>query len=393
MRILRNPEYRGILLLVLVIATVGFALAVATGTIELFTGPKAFDKIIYISEQTGSPEIWIMDTDGSNRKPLTDGAKVRSAPAMSPKANRIIYVGKFGKFEQIFAIDTRGKHLERLTSATGPKQLPAFTPDGNMISFIASGRVYVADKRGENLSPILPTPQETHAALADPLRRGEMPVYLNYAWGPDSEAIVGIRQEPDGNHSAVFLQKQGAKPKLIPFALFINQLIAQEGLSNRRISPDELIRVTGLSWARDVPTFAITLSCGKDSFLTVFSVENGEPRLAGFKSFIATKLAEPDFAPDGSAIVATIKSLQRGGEEGLLVISLTNGVAQLVASGTFENPQYSPSGDEILATMCGPGNSVKNLVSVNLTTGKIRQLTRDGCSHSGVWSPSSSKPD
>ncbi|MGQ9454861.1 MAG: TolB family protein [Armatimonadota bacterium] len=393
MRILRNPEYRGILFLLLVIATVGFSLAVATGTIELFTGPRAFDKIVYISEQTGSPEIWIMNTDGSNRKPLTNGANVRSAPAVSPKANRIIYVGKFGKFEQVFAIDTRGRHLDRLTSVTGPKQLPAFTPDGNTISFIASGRVYTADKRGENLSPILPTPQETHTALTDPLRRGEMPVYLSYAWGPDSEAIVGIRQEPDGNHSAVFLQRQGAKPKLIPFALLLNQLIAQEGVSNRRISPDELIQVTGLSWARDVPAFAITLSCGKDSFLTVFSVENGEPRLMGFKSFIATKIAEPNFAPDGSAIVTIIKSLRRGGEEGLLMINLESGIAQLVASGTFEKPQYSPLGDEILATRREPENANKNLVSVDLTTGKIRRLTQDGCSYFGVWSPSSKKPD
>lgn len=385
MRILRNPEYRGMLLLFLVIGGVGLALALATGTIELFSGPRAFDKIVFVSEKTGEPEIWLMKPDGSGRQAITSGAKVRSAPAISPRANRIIYVGKFGKSEQVFAVGVRGGKPERLTSATGPKLQPAFTPDGNTISFIASGRVYAADKHGEHLSPIFPTPQEIHAAMTDPLRRGEMPVYLSYAWGPDSEAIVGIRQDSDGNHSAVFLPRRGAKPTFIPLGPYLNQLIAIESGSQRRPEAGVRVQVTGLSWAKSDPIFAITLATESDSHLLVFVVEKDNPAIAGFKSFRGAVVAEPNFAPDGSAIVMSISSPSKKGDEGLLRLDLQSGTAQLLASGYFELPLYSPTGSKILATRWDQSHSSRDLVSLDLATGELKQLTRDGRSYFGVW--------
>jgi len=393
MKIRLNPEYKGMFFLLLIISGVGLVLAVATGTLELWTGPQAFDRIVFVSEKTGKPEIWLMNTDGSHPVALTSGAGVRSAPAISPQANRILYVGKFGKSEQIFAIGVRGGRPERLTSATGPKRVPAFTPDGKNISFIASGRVYAADKNGENLSPILPTRQEIHAAMTDPLRRGEIPIYLNYAWGPDSEKLVGIRQELDGNHSVVFLPKRGDKPRFIPVNLFLNQLIAREGISKRRLAPDQQVHVTGLSWARDAALFAITLTSGRDGFLTVFAVEKGEPRLAGFKSFFGINIAEPTFAPDGSAIVMTVNASSQPGKQGLVRLDLQTGEVQVLASGIFEGPQYSPNGDKILATKWNSAHSASNLIILDLTTGETKQLTHDGSSYYGVWSPTAAQKD
>ncbi|MDH7601866.1 MAG: hypothetical protein QHI38_06935 [Armatimonadota bacterium] len=388
MKFLRNPEFRGMLLILVIIAGVGFALAVATGTLELFAGPQAFDKIVYVSEKTGTPEIWLMKPDGSGRVALTSGAVVRSAPAISPRANRIIYVGKFGKTEQVFAVGTRGGKPERLTSATGPKQQPAFTPDGTSISFIASGRVYAADKHGEHLSPIFPTPQEIHAAMTDPLRRGEMPIYIAYAWGPDSEAIVGIRQEPDGSHSAVFLPSRGAKPMFIPLGVYLNQLIAGAGAAQQRAEITRRVQVTGVSWSKTDSMFAITLTAESDSYLFVFVVEKGNPAIAGFKAFRGAVIAQPTFAPDGSALVVAVKSSRKHTEDGLLRLDLQSGTGQLLASGLFEQPLYSPSGDRILATRYDRAHTTKDLVSLDLSTGELKQLTHDGCSYFGIWTPS-----
>jgi hypothetical protein len=114
MSIIKNPEARGILVLILIIAVVAFVMMTTTGKLEqwfgitLFSGPRAFDKIVFVSDRTGTREIWIMNTDGSGQKQLTENARVVSAPAISPMGNRIAFVGSVGNAKQVFSVGTEG---------------------------------------------------------------------------------------------------------------------------------------------------------------------------------------------------------------------------------------------------------------------------------------------
>jgi len=391
MNVLRNPEYRGIVILVLVIAVMGFVLAVATGKLELFPGPMALDKIIFVSDATGSPEICAMNADGSGRTQLTTGAKVRSAPAISARGNRIVYVGRFERSDQVFAIGAEGGMPDRLTSATGPKKEPRYTPDGKQLSFIASGRVFVAETNGDSPRPIFPTASEVRAAMSNPLRRGEVPPYFDYGWAPDSEAIVGLRKDPDGNDAATFLAGHDAEPKSPPLTPLLNELLKQEGASKRRIAPDERVRITGLAWAAKAPALAFSAVSRNDGFLIVFGVEKGELRLGGFRSFGDHKIGQPAFAPDGSAVVIPMSSTDGISKAGLLKLDLANGRAEVIASGVFERPSYSPAGDRILATLSNEIRQRRDVVTIELATGKVERLTRDGGSHDAIWSPASEK--
>ena len=381
------------MILILVIAGMGFVLAVATGRISLFSGPKALDKIVFVSDVTGSREICAMNAEGSGRTQLTTGAAVRSAPAMSPSGDRIVYVGRFGNSDQVFATGAEGGTPDRLTSATGPKKEPRYTPDGSQLSFIASGRVYVAETNGDSPHPIFPTAYEVRAAMSDPLRRGDVPAYYGYAWGPDSAAIVGVRKDSDGNDSAVFLADTRSEPKFIPFAGLLNEVLRQEGASKRRIAPGERVRVTGLGWAAKAPVFAVSVVSRNDGFLIVFGVQKGQLRFSGFRSFEGHEIGQPAFAPDGSALAIPTSSADGSSEAGLLKLDLASGRAQVIASGVFQRPSYSPRGDRILATLSDEIRQTRDLVVIELTTGRLKRLTRDGGSYDAIWSPASDTGD
>ncbi len=48
-------------------------------------------RIVFASDQTGEPEIWIMDADGSNARALTSDRALKSVPVMSSDGRYIVY--------------------------------------------------------------------------------------------------------------------------------------------------------------------------------------------------------------------------------------------------------------------------------------------------------------
>ena len=51
-------------------------------------------KIVFVSDESGNPDIWIMDIDGSYRKQLTNDPKPEWMPRLSPDGSRIAYAKK-----------------------------------------------------------------------------------------------------------------------------------------------------------------------------------------------------------------------------------------------------------------------------------------------------------
>ena len=230
--------------------------------------------------------------------------------------------------------------------------------------------------------------------MANPLRRNEVPAYYSYAWGPDSAAIVGIARDPAGNDTAVYLANSETEPKPMgspdfPWARLLNELVRREGAPGPRIAPDEAVRVTGASWAANAPAFALSVVAGNDSFLLVFGVSKRKVGIGGFKSFKGHEIGSAAFAPGGSAVVVPINPRDGKSRPGLLRVDLRIGMGQMIASGAFSMPSYSPKGDRVLATLSDEIRQTRNVVTIDLATGKTNQLTRDGGSYDAIWSPMS----
>lgn len=376
MAIIRNPEVRGIIVLVLIVFMLAAILAGTTGKLEqwfgitLFSGPRALNKIIFVSERSGTNEIYSMNLDGSGQMQLTDKARVMSIPSISSAGNRIAFIGMYGNAPQALYIGGNGGAPDVLTTATGPKSLPTYSPNGKKVALIVSGKVYVADPDGGNPDAVLPTHEESHAAMKDIMGRDQMPAYTSYAWGPDSRSMMGVTKAGESD-VLVYLPDLEGKP--IRMALAPSQ---GAGLA---------VRVNGISWAAQKPLLALSVTIGKNGGLALFDVESKQLRPVTMQ--MGLEFGGPVLSPDGSVLVAPVRSLNKGDRSGLLKVELQSQKGGLLAKGEFENLQFSKSGDRILATQIDPKLGKRNIVSIDVSSGEVKQLTTDGGSFNAIWSP------
>jgi TolB protein len=105
-----------------------------------------------------SLEIWLMKTDGSDKRQLTHLGAASFAPAFFPNGKRIIFssnvgsTGGMGNFE-LYAIDPDGSNLDRITFSDGFDGFPMFSPDGRRL-------VWASNRNAK-------TPHETNIFIAD----------------------------------------------------------------------------------------------------------------------------------------------------------------------------------------------------------------------------------
>ena len=113
-------------------------------------------KIYFVSNRTGSKEIWVMDYDGANQHPITHLGSISLSPRISPDNSRIAFasLGSEGWAIRMYSLD-----LGRLVSfptgtAGGSNQSPAWSADGLRIAFSSarSGHpeIWTADASGGN---------------------------------------------------------------------------------------------------------------------------------------------------------------------------------------------------------------------------------------------------
>ncbi len=393
MNVFRNPELRGIAGLLIVILLLGVVLSGATGKLEQwfnitwFSGPQALDKIAFLSETSGGAELCVMNADGSDRKNFTVNARASSEPTINAMGTRIAYVGTLEGMTQVFSVRTNGTSLQQLTSATGPKSRPQYSPDGRKLAFIAGGKVYVAQANGDDPDPVFPTEAQTHAAMTNPLSK-ETPVYTDYAWGPGG-SMIGVTRDPSGSDVVVYLAKPDAQEMGLPAHALANQVTS--GLPDSAalaVPADQPALVGGIAWAAEKAVFTFSVYGGKNSFVFVIDASGSKPQLVGFRPFAQTQLGSVRLSPDGTKLVAAARFLHKGVPAGLLAVDLQDKSVRFLARGIFENLVYSPGGDRILATRLYEKTDKKDVVSVDLTSGKVSQLTSDGSSFNAIWSPS-----
>src|SRR6202043_1749203 len=73
--------------------------------------------IAFVSSRSGSPEIWVCASDGSNAAQLTSlGATTTGSPHWSPDGRRIIFDSNVEGQYEIYIIDASGGHPRRMTN-------------------------------------------------------------------------------------------------------------------------------------------------------------------------------------------------------------------------------------------------------------------------------------
>ena len=173
--------------------------------------------------QLSDPEIWVMNADGSGRRPLTENAYPEADPAWSPDGTTIAFESsrRFSPFfdtnNNIYAMDAEGNNQRNITanicsggtcSYQGQDTDPAWSPDGAKIAYVhdgetgtAGGRldIWTMDPNGANRVPL------SNTSLVDE----SMP-----AWSPFGDKIAYVHATSTDRNIAVMNANWTGQPTI-----------------------------------------------------------------------------------------------------------------------------------------------------------------------------------
>ena len=93
------------------------------------------DCIAFRSERKGNTEIYLMKTDGSGAKRLTEDSRVDNCLSWSPDGARITFGSRQGGNYDIYLMNADGSGVFRLTNHSASDACPSLSPDAARIAF------------------------------------------------------------------------------------------------------------------------------------------------------------------------------------------------------------------------------------------------------------------
>ena len=118
-------------------------------------------KIAFVSDRTGTPQIYLMNPDGSGQRRISFQGGYNVNPEWTPRGDRIAYAGMVGGRFNIMTMRPDGSDVQQLTSS-GNCEYPTWAPNGRQLAFQqgrgASTAIYVINANGANLRRIIDAP-------------------------------------------------------------------------------------------------------------------------------------------------------------------------------------------------------------------------------------------
>jgi TolB protein len=133
-----------------------------------FSWSPSGNQLAFVSNRSGSEELWVVDSNGANATQLTSDGGSKHSTAWSPKGRWIAYV----RNGDIWVYDLKFASSKNLTMGNGENIEPCWSPSGTQIVFVSdrSGNwdIWVMDASGANLTQLTNTPQEERRPVWSP---------------------------------------------------------------------------------------------------------------------------------------------------------------------------------------------------------------------------------
>jgi len=149
-------------------------------------------KIVFQSFQSGSFEIWVCDSDGTNPIQLTSFDRHTGTPRWSPDGRHIAFDSRIETHSAIYVISAEGGRPRRLTAETSDDVVPSWSRDGRWIYFASNrtGGNQVWKAPAEGGESVQVTKQGGFAAFESPDGK-----FIYYAKGLNAPGIWRIPVE------------------------------------------------------------------------------------------------------------------------------------------------------------------------------------------------------
>ena len=254
------------------------AVRLATGNVGFYAaagnnlGWTNDNRVIFMSNEGGVPDIWIADSSGGNRKQLT--TKGGGSPVASADGKYIVFVsGRDGRLA-IWRMNIDGSNPVRLSN--GPIDVfPSLTPDGKSVIYIDNGGAIptmwkisidggtpvqlsdhvassaVVSPDGKLLAYSYP---ESPDPFAPPNRVAvvnfpEMTPVATFNFGPSSTVPTLIQWSPDGKSILYSVNRNS-----------VSNVWSQplDGSAPKQVTSFKESLMTGFAWSKDGKMFAAT---------------------------------------------------------------------------------------------------------------------------------------
>ncbi|MBI4833551.1 MAG: PD40 domain-containing protein [Planctomycetes bacterium] len=265
-------------------------------------------KILFASS-TQPHQIWIMDTDGKNKKPLTNTEANNSAATWSRDGQKIIFVSNRKGNQDVYIMDVDGENLRQLTNDAANEGISDCSPGGKKITFSSdkdgSTKVYLMDMDGKNQQKLI---DQNNSCVG--------------RWSPDGKKVV--YEAADGKQYQLYVMDIADKKTV--------KLTDSAGdNSNPSWSPDGK-KIAFCSdrdgTAGDMLSRRIYVMDADGKNQKMITPVNGNG---------------PSWSPDGKKI--TFLSWT-GGDMGVLVMNADGSGVQVLTRGS--NPSWSPVFEELI---------------------------------------------
>lgn len=241
--------------------------AVANDVVQFFDGrPGVFaSRVAFVSDRTGSKEVWIMDYDGANQRRITNENALTLTPDFSPDGQKLVYTSFRRGTSDLYVIPKEGGGRILLDTKLNLNTSPAYSPDGRKIAFVGAVRgnpdIYVMDADGTNVRRLT-----TGSSIES-----------TPSWSPTGREIA-------------FTSSRAGNPQIY--------VMDAEGTNVRRISFDGNWNDDAV-WSPDGQYLAYTSLVSGRFQIRIVNLTTGESRvLAGLGSN-----EQPTWSPDGQAIL------------------------------------------------------------------------------------------
>lgn len=110
-------------------------------------------RIAFVSGRTGNSEVFVMNADGSNPINISNHSAFDFNPAWSPDGQQLLFSSERNGNLDIYAANVDGTNLRQLTSVAQADKLPVWSSDGTKIAFVRyvdCERIFVANSDGSN---------------------------------------------------------------------------------------------------------------------------------------------------------------------------------------------------------------------------------------------------
>ena len=121
----------------------------------------AASKLAFISNATGSKELYFADIDGFNVRAVTHDGTISASPAFSRDGSKLAYTSYKSGYPDVYVIDLKSGARNRIAYFPGINTGPSFSPDGSLIALTLSKdgnpEIYTMSTSGGSLTRITRT--------------------------------------------------------------------------------------------------------------------------------------------------------------------------------------------------------------------------------------------